>query len=85
MAKTGVLTRDHVIPYLKYLMAIQLCGAAWWIYGQLLLFSSERLCGEEMYDLSYVLFWITISILSVLSLGCCLLFGMLNTGNDIDI
>ena len=72
-AKSGVLNRENAASRFRLWSLLQSLALGWWIYGQVLLFDSKRQCGEEMYDLVFVLFWIFVSGLGLVCCGICCL------------
>jgi len=53
----------------------------WWIYGMVLLFASEPKCGKEMYELAFILFWVSVSSIA-LALCCGCLLACLQIAKD---
>ena len=52
----------------QYTQLLNAGGGAYWLYGTIIMFKSKPECGEEMWHLQYVLFWIMISFPCLI---CC--------------
>ena len=63
-----------------YLLSLFVLG--WYVYGLVLMFKSDKKCGSEMYQLLYVLFWISVALCGCACCCGCVGIGAMSTHKE---